>query len=90
MARAVPNPWRLWRQVRTTQFPMRQPSYLVSRGAGRLHPVHIHQAFVDVHGKGTTSIDVSHFHRILNWRILPDESDSHEHGLTRILTGRGI
>jgi hypothetical protein len=90
MALMAPNPWRLWQQVRTTQFPLRQPSYMVSRGAGRLHPVHIHKAFVDAVGNGTTSIDASHFHRILGWRILPDESDSHEHGLTRVRTGRGI
>jgi hypothetical protein len=87
---ATPNPWRLWQQVRTTQFPMRQPSYLLSRGAGKLYPVHIHQGFVDSQGNGTTSIDVSHFHRIMNGRVLPDESDSHDHGLTRIRTGRGI
>jgi hypothetical protein len=90
MAMTAPNPWRLWRQVRTTQFPMRQPSYMITRGAGKLYPVHIHKAFIDKNGNGTTSIDVSHFHRILSGRILPDESDGHEHGITRVLTGRAI
>ena len=90
MATTAPNPWALWRRIRPAVFPMRQPSYLVSRGAGKLYPVHVHKAFVDEKGYGTTSIDVSHFHRIIDGRILPDESDGHDHGLTNVLTGRGI
>ncbi len=88
----APNPWGLWRQQRRiySQFPLRQPSYLVGRGAGRLAPVHIHKAFVDSAGNGTTSNDANHYHRIIGWRILPDESDSHEHALTMIRTGAGI
>ena len=89
---ATPNPWGLWQQQRRaySQFPMRQPGYMVSRGAGRLTPVHIHRAFVDSAGNGLTSIDANHYHRIMGGRILPDESDSHEHTLTRILIGVGI
>ncbi len=84
------SPWQLFRRVKTTPFPMRQPSYLVGRGSGRVHPIHTHRAFIDKAGNGTTSIDVSHYHRIVDGRILPDESDSHEHAILRVRTGSGI
>ena len=70
--------------------PQRAPCYQAARGAGRLAPVHTHRAFVQADGSGVTDISVSHFHRIRDWRILPDASDSHVHGITRIPCGYGI
>jgi hypothetical protein len=87
---AMLSPWGLYRRARPVQDPMRQPSMLVSRSAGRLYPVHIHRAFVDREGNGSTSISASHMHRIRNWQILPDESDGHDHQIVRIRTGSGI
>jgi hypothetical protein len=76
--------------IRPRMFPMSQPGYLTSRGWGRLYPIHVHHAFVDGVGAGTTSISVSHFHRVVNGQILPDESDGHTHGLTNIRVAAGI
>lgn len=75
------DPQRLWRMVSPTAFPMRQPGYMTTRAAGRLSPVHMHTAYVDAQGNGSTSISTSHFHRVKNGIILPDESDGHSHGL---------
>jgi hypothetical protein len=71
-------------------FPQTSPCRLTSRGWGKLYPVHVHNAYMQADGSGITSISASHFHRIRDWKILPDESDSHEHGLTNLLCGTGI
>jgi len=84
----VRDPRRIPRAV---TYPDRNPGYLTTRGAGRLVPVHMHTAYPDADGNGTTSIEVDHFHRIKDWRLLPSESDSHEHQIVRwIRNGRGI
>lgn len=76
--------------VRPKMFPQTHPCLLTSRGFGRLYPVHVHNAYPDKTGAGVTGISCSHFHRIRDWKILPDESDSHEHGLTNVRCGTGI
>jgi hypothetical protein len=75
---------------RPGMFPERSPAYLTNRSEGRLAPTHVHIAYVDAQGNGSTSISCSHFHRIVGGAILPDESDSHAHGLTNIPAGAGI
>lgn len=76
--------------LRPRMFPQTHPAVMTSRGAGRLYPTHVHIAYRDREGNGTTSIACSHFHRIKSGVILPDESDSHEHGLTNVPAGAGI
>lgn len=76
--------------ARPQMFPERQPCLLTNRSAGRLYPVHVHHAYVDRDGNGTTSISCSHFHRVRGGVILPDESDGHDHGLTNVPCGAGI
>jgi hypothetical protein len=74
---------------RPQMFPEMRPCQLTTRGAGRLYPIHVHNAYPDREGNGTTSISASHFHRIKDGKILPDQSDSHTHGLTNVLCGAG-
>jgi hypothetical protein len=74
---------------RPQMFPESAPCRLTDRGWGKLHPTHVHNAYVKADGTGITSISVSHFHRIRNGRILPCEIDGHEHGLTNIPCGAG-
>lgn len=75
---------------RPRMFPQTHPCMLTDRSAGKLYPVHVHNAYPDKDGNGTTNIACSHFHRIIGGRILPDESDGHEHGLTNLRCGTGI
>lgn len=76
---------------RPVTYPDRNPGFLTTRGSGRLAPVHMHTAYPDADGNGVTSISVSHYHRIRNWQILPDASDSHDHAIVRsVPNGRGI
>jgi len=75
--------------ARPRMFPEARLCRLTSRGWGKLYPVHVHNAYPDKDGNGNTSISASHFHRIKDGRILPDESDGHEHGLTNVLCGTG-
>jgi hypothetical protein len=79
----MPDPQRLWRMVSPTMFPLRQPGYLTTRANGRLAPVHMHNAYVDAKGDGSTSISAGHFHRIKAGAVLPDESDGHVHAIVR-------
>lgn len=76
--------------VRPTPFPQTHPCRLTTRGWGKLSPTHVHRAYPNAQGNGATSISVSHFHRIKDGRILPDESDGHTHELTNLLCGAGI
>ncbi len=76
--------------VRPLMFPQTHPCRLTNRGWGKLHPVHVHNAYPDAQGNGNTSISVSHYHRIVGGRVLPDESDGHTHGITNVLCGTGI
>ena len=79
-----------YKVARPLMFPERSPCQLTARSAGKLYPTHVHNAYIDRAGNGVTSISCSHFHRILGGVILPDESDSHSHGLTNLLCGAGI
>lgn len=58
-------------------------------GARTIYPIHEHCAFVSGKGEGTTTVVASHFHRILNGRILPDASDGHTHDFTGFSCGAG-
>ena len=75
---------------RPRMFPQTYPCRQTTRGEGRLYPVHAHRAYMGPDGSGVTDISVSHFHRIKDGRILPDESDGHGHGLTDVRCGTGI
>jgi hypothetical protein len=70
--------------------PRAYPCYQVGRAASRLYPVHTHRGYMNASGVGVTDISASHFHRIKDGKILPDASDGHVHGLTRVLCGYGI
>lgn len=76
--------------ARPRLYPESNPGFLTTRGWGRIAPVHMHTAYPDMNGNGFTSMEVSHFHRIVNGRIMPDESDSHEHTITNIPNGAGV
>jgi hypothetical protein len=71
-------------------FPRTNPGWMTTRSAGKLYPVHVHTAFLDADGNGTTSIACSHFHRLRGGAILPDESDGHVHARTNLPGGMGI
>jgi hypothetical protein len=81
------DPFKITRPV---MFPQTHPCRLTNRGWGKLHPVHVHNAYPDAQGNGNTSISVSHYHRIVDGRVLPDESDGHTHTISNILCGTGI
>lgn len=72
----------------TTGAPQFRPQ-LTSRNSGKLYPLHAHTAFVAVNGEGATDVVAGHFHRVRNWRVLPDESDGHTHALTGLPAGAG-
>lgn len=76
--------------IRPRMFPQTYPCRLTTRGWGKLYPAHAHNAYPDKDGNGNTSISVSHYHKIKDGRILPDESDGHTHEITNILCGTGI
>jgi hypothetical protein len=74
-----------------TTAPPKFVCQLTTRDGGRLgmYPIHLHSAFMDVHGEGATDVIASHFHRIRNGRVLPDPSDGHTHRLTGLPCGAG-
>lgn len=72
----------------TTQPPP-FPAQLTSRVTGRLYPMHMHTAFVNEDGDGTTDVVASHYHRVRGGRVLPDPSDGHTHELTGLPAGAG-
>lgn len=75
--------------VRPTTAPPRFRPLMTTRSISRLYPLHDHVAFVNRDGEGTTDVVASHFHRIKNWKVYGDQSDSHEHALTRLPAGAG-
>lgn len=81
-----PNPNLIPRP--STTGPMFRPQ-LTSKDEAKLYPIHSHTAFMDKDGAGTTDVVASHFHRIKDGRILPDESDGHSHRLTGLPAGAG-
>jgi hypothetical protein len=83
----VRDPYKI---IRQRPVPFAQPCFLTTRGAGKLAPLHIHRAYPDEEGNGTTDIRASHFHRIISWRVIASPVDSHEHEMTRLLCGAGI
>lgn len=87
MPHRYPDPDRI---VYPTTDPPRYPCQLTSKCVeSRLYPLHEHNAYVDREGNGTTDVVASHFHRVRGGRILPDESDGHEHRLTGLPCGAG-
>lgn len=74
---------------RVSTAPPRFIPQLTNKRAGRLYALHQHTAFVDRDGNGTTDVAESHFHRIVDGRVLPDESDGHTHNLTGLPAGAG-
>lgn len=85
LQRRYPDPSRITRP--TIQQPP-FPAQLTSKGAGRLYPVHFHQAFVNQQGDGNTGTDASHYHLVRDFQILPAE-DGHTHKLTGLPSGAG-
>lgn len=74
---------------RPTTAPPRFPLQLTTKRAGTLFAIHQHQAAVDKNGNGTTDVVENHFHRVVDGRVLPDESDGHTHKLTGLPSGAG-
>jgi hypothetical protein len=66
---------------RPQMFPMRNPCIGTSQDYGKLTAVHAHRAYPDAQGNGNTDIVAAHYHRIVEGRLLPDQSDSHTHQL---------
>lgn len=75
---------------RPQAFPATYPCQQTTRSQSKLTVVHAHRAWLDAEGNGVTDITLSHFHRIIAGRLMPDPSDGHEHGLTNIPCGAGI
>jgi hypothetical protein len=69
--------------------PPRFVPQLTNKRAGKLFGLHQHRAFIDKDGNGTTDVVDSHFHRVRDGRVLPDESDGHTHNLTGLPAGAG-
>jgi hypothetical protein len=72
-----------------TTAPPRFVPQLTTRDSGKIYPEHNHTVFIDINGEGATDVVASHFHRVKNGRILPDQSDSHTHELTGLPAGAG-
>lgn len=66
-----------------TKAPENRPT------APAYYPLHNHQAFVDQGGNGTTDVACSHYHRVVDGKVLPDASDGHYHELTGLSSGAG-
>lgn len=81
-----PDPVRI---VYPSAGPPKDTCKLTTRNAGRVYSMHEHSAYIDKHLNGVTSADQSHFHRVVEGRVLPDESDGHTHVLTRLPCGAG-
>ncbi len=82
--------------VYPTTAPPRFPLQLTGRTiladrphARTIYPIHLHEAAVDAQGNGATTTVASHYHRVRNGEILPDESDGHVHRLTGLPSGAG-
>jgi hypothetical protein len=84
--RRYPDPDRI---VRPTTDPPRFPCQLTNRSAGKLYPIHSHGAWVNRDGEGTTDVTARHYHRVRNFKVLPDPSDGHTHELTGLPCGAG-
>lgn len=69
--------------------PVGNPCQLTSQAPGKSYPLHNHGAFIDSRGNGNTDVDAGHFHRVVGFRVLPDESDGHTHTLTGLPCGAG-
>ena len=74
---------------RPAMFPMGRPCKMTTRDDGRLAPAHMHRAYPDREGNGTTDIVASHFHYIRNWQIIDSPVDGHTHTLTNAACGSG-
>ena len=81
-----PNPDRV---VYPRGYPPAYPCQLTTRDAARMYPLHNHGAWTDDQGNGNTDVDAGHFHRIRNFKILPDESDGHTHEISNLPCGAG-
>lgn len=81
-----PNPANV---LYPTTLPAPFGCKLTTRNAGKLYPMHDHSAFINSEGTGNTAVDASHFHRVIGWKVIPDESDGHTHQLTRLPCGTG-
>jgi len=69
--------------------PVGNPCQLTTQVTGKMFPMHNHGAFIDQNGDGNTDVDAGHYHRVKDFRVLPDESDGHTHDLTGLPCGAG-
>lgn len=81
-----PDPSKI---IYETTAPPRFPSRMSTRSAAKLYPIHDHCVFVDGAGNGATDTVASHFHRVRDHVLLPDESDGHTHAISRLPCGAG-
>ena len=82
-----------WPNPDAVVFPTTQPPgfpcSMTTREAGKTYPLHYHSAFLNPAGDGNTDVDSGHYHRVRDFRVLPDESDGHTHQLTTLPCGVG-
>ncbi len=69
--------------------PVGNACQLTSQASGKMYPMHNHGAWIDESGEGNTDVDAGHFHRVKDFRVLPDLSDGHTHDLTGLPCGAG-
>lgn len=72
-----------------TGMPQPFPCQLTLRSAGKNVPMHEHGAWLNAQGNGNTDVASGHYHRVRGFKVLPDPSDGHTHGLTTLPCGAG-
>ena len=69
--------------------PVGHPCQMTTQTVGRNYPLHNHGAWLNPSGDGNTDLDSGHFHRVVGFRVLADQSDGHTHDLTMLPCGAG-
>jgi hypothetical protein len=82
-----PNPGAI-EYART--MPPSHPCQITTDDTGKNLPMHHHGAWLDHKGNGNTDVAAGHFHRVMDFRVLPDLSDGHNHQLTTLPCGPGM
>lgn len=65
-------------------LPTSFPCQLTQDAWGKIYPMHNHGAWLNAQGDGNTDLDAGHFHRVKNFKVLPDQSDGHTHEMTML------
>jgi hypothetical protein len=62
---------------------------MTTQTVGRNYPLHNHGAWLAKGGNGNTDLEAGHFHRVVGFQVLANESDGHTHDLTMLPCGAG-